>query len=128
VAEIDRDLEQRIRELQRDREQVDGWVAEFGCTIAHSEYVALQARTLQLHDVPPEDPAVTKVADAWVEWTAAHWAEHEASWDTQLSDPLADSIVASRWVSTAAWDRMGELIAAGLHARALDHPALASHL
>ena len=100
VADIDRDLEQRIRELRRDRErlghlqsgerlclptlvceylddlreagvpepvmvayrdswlvtcamyrdQVDGWIAESGYTIAHPEYVALQARTLKLHD------------------------------------------------------------------------------
>ena len=78
--------------------------------------------------MPPDDPAVASVADAWVEWAAAHWAEHVESLDTQMSDPLADSIVASRWVSTAAWDRMGELIAAGLHARGFDHPALASHL
>ena len=178
VADIDRDLEHRIRELSRDREQlghlqsgerlclptlvceylddlreagvpepvmvayrdswlvtcamhrdqVDGWIADFGHVIAHPEYVALQARTLNLHDLPPDDPAVASVSDAWVEWTAAHWEEHSASWDNQMSDPLADSIVASRWVSTAAWDRMGELIAAGLHARGLDHPALASHL
>ncbi len=178
VADIDRDLQHRIRELSLDRErlghlqsgerlclpalvcdylddlreagvpepvmiayrdswlvacavyrdQVDGWIAESGYTIAHPEYVALQARTLKLHDLPPDDPAVDSVAEAWVEYAAAHWAENAAGLDTQISDPLANSIVASRWVSTAAWDRMGELIAAGLHARGLDHPALADHL
>jgi len=110
------------------RDQVDGWIAESGYTIAHPEYVALQARTLKLHDRPPDDPEVASVADAWVEWAAAHWAEHVESLDTEMSDPLANSIVASRWVSTAAWDRMGELIATGLHARGFDHPALANHL
>jgi hypothetical protein len=45
-----------------------------------------------------------------------------------MSDPLAQSVVASCSQSTAAWDRMGELIADGLHARGLDHPALADHL
>ena len=106
------------------RDGVDHWLRNFGDTFRDPAYIALMARTFALGELTARDPAVSSVADEWVEWTLGHWTQHVDSWESQLGDPLANTVVASQWESTPAWDRMGELIRAGLRERGVDHPAL----
>jgi DNA-binding transcriptional MerR regulator len=105
-------------------QEVDRWLAGYGDTFRDPAYVDLMARTLSLALGLADDPAVPVVAAEWVDWTIQHWEQHERSWEFQMSDPLANSVVESQWENTPGWTRMSELVVEGLHARGVDHPAL----
>lgn len=89
-------------------------------TWADPAYLDMQVRMLLLAESPADDPRVAQLAADTLDWMAQQeQADTLEDYGELFSDERANRIMTAQWIMTPAWDRLSELVLAGMQERGL---------